>query len=187
MSNLTQEIKKYLSKDRPERSPDLELAILLTTEDRVENICTYASKVIGGRWKEAEPIILESGIDAIARYLRDVVKGRWVDAEPIILERGKLEDAMYYAVNVMRCRWIEFEKKLFDNFRQFIDSRDKCDPEDADEMLRRLQWWWKLNMLLEAYILGVIENRWEEAENIIKEAELTVKFSYFEKTGIEIK
>jgi hypothetical protein len=118
MNNISESIKEYLYKNRPERSPDLELAILLTTENRIENICTYASKVIGGRWKEAEPIILDEGIDAIARYLRDVVKGRWIEAEPILLERGKLEDAMYYAVNVMGCRWLEFEKKLFDNFIQ---------------------------------------------------------------------
>ena len=188
MSNsVSKRIEKYLYDNRPKRSPDIESAILETPEDRVENICAYASKVIGGRWLEAEPIILDGGIDTIAKYLRDVVKGKWPEAEPVILEKGTLEDAMFYATNVLGYRWPEFEKKLFDNFRQLIDSRDKCDPEDCDEMLKRFQQWWKLNLILEMYIAGVIKERWEEAENIIKEAELTVKFEYYEKTGIEIK
>ena len=182
---MNNSIKKYLHENRSERSPDLELAILLTQENRVENICTYASKVIGGRWLEAEPIILEGSIEDITKYLQDVVRGRWAEAEPILLERGKLEDAMYYAVNVMGCRWIEFEKKFLDTFRQFLDS--KCDRDNPEEMLKRARMWWKLSMILSTYIEGVIKERWEEAEDVISRADDTVRLYYRIRTGIKIE
>jgi len=107
MNNISESIKEYLYKNRPERSPDLELAILLTTENRIENICTYASKVIGGRWKEAEPKIW------LMENVRNMLK--WYKKEPIwyfrISKRG------------YRCLWGNIKiTKHFDN--SFADTRD---------------------------------------------------------------
>lgn len=44
---------------------------------------SYATHVIGGRWKEAEPYIMESPNSAYW-YAVDVIKGRWKEAEPFI-------------------------------------------------------------------------------------------------------
>lgn len=43
----------------------------------------YAMHVIGGRWKEAEPYIMESPNSAYW-YAMHVIGGRWKEAEPFI-------------------------------------------------------------------------------------------------------
>jgi len=45
--------------------------------------CWYATKVLKGRWIEAESIIIKDAYFAYW-YTRDILKGRWIEAEPII-------------------------------------------------------------------------------------------------------
>ena len=62
----------------------------------------YAENVIGGRWHEAEPIILTNAGCAYW-YARDVIGGRWKEAEPIILTSDKW--AYSYAYDVVKGPW----------------------------------------------------------------------------------
>lgn len=95
----------------------------------------YASKIIKGRWFEAEPFIMAHStwaseyavcilerrwLEAEPAIMRDagcsiyyslyIIKGRWYDAEPIIMQEP--QNALMYAVNVIQGRWHEAEPIL---------------------------------------------------------------------------
>jgi hypothetical protein len=66
----------------------------------------YAKNIIQGRWPEAEPIIAASQEWAI-EYARYIVKGRWPEGEPIIVLDAWA--AHYYARDIIKSRWLEAE------------------------------------------------------------------------------
>ena len=66
----------------------------------------YADWVIRGRWREAEPIIMQDA-ESAARYAEVVIRHRWKEAEPTIMQSAKA--ASIYASRVIRGRWREAE------------------------------------------------------------------------------
>lgn len=66
----------------------------------------YAKWVIGGRWIEAEGIIMRMSNSAYL-YAHDILKRRWIEAEPIIMMDS--EFAYWYASYIIKDRWIEAE------------------------------------------------------------------------------
>lgn len=66
----------------------------------------YADWVIRGRWRAAEPIIMQDP-ESAARYAEAVIRHRWKEAEPVIMQSAKA--ASIYASRVIRGRWIEAE------------------------------------------------------------------------------
>ena len=76
----------------------------------------YAKDVIKGRWREAEPFILESNNPLIKfLYAKDVIKGRWYEAEPYIVKAYIDKVESYYNIYEDYIR----------NFK--IDENDKKD------------------------------------------------------------
>jgi len=64
------------------RFPEFEPLILTSPEAATE----YAQYAIGGRWTEAEPMILASkDSDALFNYATKVIKGRWPQAEAALM------------------------------------------------------------------------------------------------------
>ena len=53
----------------------------------------YAKEMIKGRWKEAEPVIMQDPEHAY-RYATSVIKDRWEEAEPYIM-KDKFMSEMY--------------------------------------------------------------------------------------------
>jgi len=69
----------------------------------------YARDIIGRRWPEAEPYIMQKGVYAYY-YARYIIKGRWPEAEPYLMQKGVY--AYYYAKYVIKGRWPEAEPYL---------------------------------------------------------------------------
>jgi hypothetical protein len=64
------------------RFPEFEPLILTSPKAATE----YAQYAIGGRWTEAEPMILASkDSDALFNYATKVIKGRWPQAEAALM------------------------------------------------------------------------------------------------------
>ena len=66
----------------------------------------YAFYDIGGRWPEAEPVIMRDP-RAAGDYATNVIGGRWPEAEPVIMRDP--ESAYEYARYVLKARWPEAE------------------------------------------------------------------------------
>ena len=66
----------------------------------------YAFYDIGGRWPEAEPVIMRDPRSA-GDYATNVIGGRWPEAEPVIMRDP--ESAYEYARYVLKARWPEAE------------------------------------------------------------------------------
>ena len=101
----------------------------------------YADAVIGGRWPEAEPIIMKDAKWAYW-YASDVMKyKRWTEAEPYIMKNAYW--AYWYARNIMKdARW----------------------PEAEPYIVKDARWaYW--------YACDVIKGRWPEAEPYILESD----------------
>lgn len=65
-----------------DRDPKVEQA-LLNLPHSEEWAVYYAQEVIGGRWREAEPMIAQSA-DAAVKYAKNVIRGPWPQAERAI-------------------------------------------------------------------------------------------------------
>lgn len=86
----------------------------------------YALQAIGGRWQEAEDIILQREEPELAyHYAGRVIKGRWPEAEDLI--KQSIDTALDYALFVIKGRWREAE----DMFKQ--------DPEIWKKYLKNVQ------------------------------------------------
>jgi len=80
------------------------------------HIPEYAAKCMGGRWPEAEPILLQNMANAY-KYHRDVVKDRWPELEDSILRLKKgwidqRKDALKDYFRVVPGPNLEFLEKL---------------------------------------------------------------------------
>lgn len=126
------------------RIPELENIIV----KEANTSYNYALKIIKGRWREAEPIILEQGTPkTLLYYAKNIIKGRWIDAEPKILE----SDYVYeYAKEVLKTRWPEGENALLSK-----------KIEDFDEKFH----FWDVDLM--RYCKELVCNRWPEVEKIL--------------------
>lgn len=90
----------------------------------------YAKAGLERRWPEAERLLLAKGdVRALLLYARDVVGERWLEAEPIIVDRcGSPFDLVSYARFLVRGRWPEAEAKLseFGDEQALADYRAVC-------------------------------------------------------------
>lgn len=147
----------------------------------------YIDEVIGGRWYEMEPIILDS-LDMRLAYCEEVVNGRWLELEERLVKDKDFEGLSYYAENMIKNRWDEFEKVAINKLKRadveekediVSDIRCYCNsnkfrwPEFEDYLVNGIDYA-KIDKnisksLLEQvlrYGLDVVEGRWEEAEHL---------------------
>ena len=143
------------------RWPEAEFVIMRRPERAYE----YARDVIKGRWLEAEPVIMKSPIWAFY-YAKDVIKGRWPEAEPYIMKNP--EWAYWYARKIIRRRWAKAEPRIMKNPEwAYSYARDVFKgrwPEAEPVIMRDPR---------EAmrYARDVIKGRWLEAEPVIRQSE----------------
>jgi hypothetical protein len=111
----------------------------------------YAWKVLGGRWSEVEPMLLDGVKKAVKDdefvidYVADVIQRRWPDLETIILAGGSRPAiGVDYSHRIMKARWPELEAVL------------PTYPRDEH-----------LYEALVTYAAEVVGGRWREAEEII--------------------
>jgi hypothetical protein len=71
-----------------------------------EHAYQYAYKIIGTRWLEAEPYIMEDSYFALM-YAQYVIRGRWKELESSIITNPRL--VWQYALYILQSRWIEAE------------------------------------------------------------------------------
>lgn len=136
-----------------------------------ESACKYAKYIIGGRWPEAEPIIIESP-QAAYYYARHILNGKWPEAEPIIMTNPNM--AVKYAAEIIGGRWPEAEPSIIkDAHATFIYVQDVIKerwPEGEYSILKSSH----LSFLYAVYFIG---GRWPQAESIIN-MDPTVKNRY---------
>jgi hypothetical protein len=85
-----------------------------------EVLCNFMSKIIKGRWPEAEKVLIKYP-KWIYVICRDVIHGRWPEAEPVIIKDPRF--ACLYACNILRQRWKEAEpiiKRNNDAWREYV-------------------------------------------------------------------
>jgi len=124
--------------------------------DEVDILYNYARFVVNGRWRDIEPIIIESP-HLIYSYACHVMKDRWYEAEPYIIQDP--ENAYYYARYVINddsnhsktiIRWYEAEPYIMK------------DPEYAYR-----------------YSVYIIKDKWPEAEPYIMQSPMfAFKYAY---------
>ena len=148
----------------------------------------YASSVIGGRWPEAEPMIIKDSLagsadthefnpevarcrladdNSIINYVMKVIRGRWLEAEPTIMKDPYL--AYDYARDVIKGRWPEAEPTIMKNpylahdyCKEVLKGRwPEAEPEIA-----------KNGELAYYYARDVIKGRWPEVEPEIAKNEI---------------
>lgn len=97
--------------DTNKRSKKLEKHLLKVRDE--DAIFKYIVFVMQKRWVKAEPIILRSKwrID----YTRLIIRGRWPKLEAMIIKEENAYDALYYSIEIMKCRWKEVEHILLTN------------------------------------------------------------------------
>ena len=112
----------------------------------------HAQYVRGGRWPQAEKLILKD-LSTALEYAQNVLKSRWPDLETLILDRREYFLAYLYALYVIKDRWLEAES--------FIPTT----PETAVN-----------------YAHKVIKGQWPEAEEVIKQSPFeAVRYAGFVK------
>jgi hypothetical protein len=81
--------KKYKSLNDALRDPDAPYMA-----------CWYADNVIGGRWPEAEPLIMKEAGYAYL-YAIHIIRGQWIEAEPVIRKYAEYWNRykMHFKVN----------------------------------------------------------------------------------------
>jgi len=144
---------------------------IFAPSDRIENIIRaradpewaveYAHDVIGGRWPEAEPYIMQDPEMAYSYALR-VIRGSWPEAEPVIRQDpwwaymyaqkvigrrwSKAEpvimqdpwSAYEYAQDVIQARWLEAEPVIMRNpqwaraYKKHFKIQDDLKENDDD-------------------------------------------------------
>ena len=127
----------------------------------------YAEEIIGGKWPEAEDIILTNG-HALFHYVQYVIKGRWKKAEKIIYTNAELLckylSALPYTKKKNK-RWIEAEDAILKSknpecclqYAFFIGERwTEAEHIIATDCMSSMD-----------YIDEFIKGRWRLAENAI--------------------
>ena len=152
---------KFIGKSPEGEWPQGEKSILKTKDPLL--IYNYARDVIGGRWKEAEPFILED-LEIAYDYAKNIIGGRWKEVEPYIMKYPKF--SYIYARDIINGRWkdvepfiMKYPKIAYKYARDIISGRWKeAEPfilEDTETAV--------------LYARDVIGGRWKEAEPIILE------------------
>ena len=123
-------------------------------------LADYAKTVIGGRWPEAEPVIMKDP-DACVYYAGDVINGRWPEAEPVIMKDPAI--AVKYAYSVIRGRWPEAEPVIMKD----------ADAASTYSMMTAGRWPEAEPVIMKdpdaalTYAERVLRRRWPEAEPVI--------------------
>jgi hypothetical protein len=101
------------------RDPVLEQIILSSNKILLSDCCwLYAQDVIEGRWIEAEPIMIKnaSSCDIIIQYAMQFRPGiHWPELEELIFSTHDGEAMMSYLIGVLKGRWVEGEKNLYES------------------------------------------------------------------------
>jgi hypothetical protein len=87
--------------------------------DVLDDIMQYAQGVMNGRWPECERHLIELGPTCPDTFMQDVVRcaehvigQRWPEAEIVLLANAEGDARFYYAMQVVKGRWPEFEEEL---------------------------------------------------------------------------
>jgi len=125
-----------------EQHTDTKKLLLEKYRNSPEDLYYCANDIIGGRWLEAEPIIMTSPVYAYL-YSRDVIKGRWPEAEPTIMT-----DPYYiyrYTYDIIKGRWPEVEPTIIKNATYaYAYSRDVIKgrwPEAEPAIMKHSSYW----------------------------------------------
>ena len=117
--------------------------IMLSHGDSIE-LPLYAETVIGGRWPEAEPIMLKEPYVGYL-YTMNVLKQRWPELEQEIIKRQDGSTACYYATGVLKRRWPEMEPIILsERYKMFASSYIKNFDLSNDKKVSK-SWYTKLN------------------------------------------
>lgn len=149
--------------------------------ERAGLIVEYAKNVIGRRWLEAEPLILNDP-DAAASYVYLLFDGQqWTEAESIISLFP--ESAVFYAEHVLKERWIDAEKVISTHpiaaVRYAKNVINGCWPEAEDVIA-------KSPKAACDYALDVIKGPWEMGEHAISKSSIySHEYSCFTKARFE--
>lgn len=136
----------------------------------------YAMEVIGGRWFDAEPYILQ---DVYSSYLyaKNVIKDRWYEFEEILLNRELTRDIEHIIIKYVRYlmgRWPEIEPKIL--------TSPSASMYYAYEILEER--WPEAEPIIATsanyaytYLVRFIDGRWPEAEPAFaKSPEIALKY-----------
>jgi len=127
-----------------EQHPYSKKLILEKYRNSPQDLFHYAGDMIGGRWLEAEPMIMTSPGYAYF-YSRDVIKGRWLEAEPTII--ADMAYAYYYSRDVIKDRWPEAEPIIMASpeyaYNYSLDIIKGRWPE-AEPVIMKNSYWWQL-------------------------------------------
>lgn len=86
--------------------------ILHIIKKDVHSALSYTYNIIGGRWPEVEPLIIQYPYHAY-NYAKIILKGRWLEAEPKILKSPNI--TYLYLTDVVKEQWVECEDVIKDN------------------------------------------------------------------------
>ena len=124
-------------------------------------VTEYALEIVGGRWKDAEPVIAKNPASAF-QYAYKVLDGRWPEAEPVIAKDP--ESALKYARYVIKGRWPEAESVIAkdpEQASQYADFVIKGRWPEAESVIA------KNPQGAAQYARYVIKGKWPEAEPAI--------------------
>ena len=137
-------------------------------------IISYAKKVIGGRWPEAEPFIAKDDYWSL-EYARSLGQ-RFFAGERAILDNGNGELMIYYAKDVIGGRWPEAEPFIAKSadwsleYARFLKDRF---PAGEEAILKSNNPFYKIG-----YAKDIIGGRWPEAELFIaKDASASYRYA----------
>ncbi len=151
------------------------------------NAFEYALNVIGGRWPEAEPVIMQDAY-AACEYACNILKCRWPEAEPVIMQKGY--SAFCYARDIINDRWLEAEPYIAKDFhwhwlevepyiaRDFHWRRKYCEYFNIskDELIREKDLK-KGEMMNNTYEMTPVGREWceKKTENIASPRPLSIR------------
>jgi hypothetical protein len=141
LKTYLEEVSDILGNDYDE-IPYLEKKMLKKTDDAI----FYASKIIKGRFKDAEKIISKD-VDKILDYTNKVIKDRWIEVEDLILSQGTYDQIKKYENKYFDGYWLKAQP-IFLMMQLTIPEYNRFFLE---------------NKLFE-YLSG---NRWKEFENFL--------------------
>lgn len=137
------------------RVEHIESQLTTTDADHDDMVLIYARDVIGGRWPEAERILIKNAKQALS-YIKNVVKDRCSYLEPVIFQN--INTAEEY-LSDFRSNFIPNGNKLF----------EKCFIENL--LIDGLRNQYKFDSLIKLYVGKIIHRRWPELEGILPEFE----------------
>jgi hypothetical protein len=118
-------------------------------KDNIYCSILYAQEALKGRFFDAEENILNNQVFYIYQYCKDIIKGPWKEAEPLIARN--MHFSLLYATNILKSRFILGEESISQS------------PDFSYQ-----------------YALKVIKGPWEKGEDSISQR-LKLSFSYSTK------